>query len=125
MKNILLILILLMLSKSPTSNINGKWKLLKVETSDKIFYPKKKDYFLSITEKTISYNLEVNNCWTEKFEISSEDIFIDYPACTKICCDGRSDTISNFLNYHGKYILNEPLLIIENTKAKLYLTRQQ
>ncbi|HET6243855.1 MAG: hypothetical protein H0V01_11515 [Bacteroidetes bacterium] len=110
--------------QNPNSNLIGKWKLLNIETEEKTIYPQKKDYYLTITKNSLNYNLEINGCGTEDFVISSDEIFLDFPLCTKICCDGRYDEISNYINYNGKYELQDSLLTIFNNKNKIFLKKQ-
>jgi hypothetical protein len=104
----------------------GKWKLQKVETHHGVILPKQKDFFLTISKTLIAYNLDVNRCATDSFLIDNKKITIDESrtGCTKVCCDGMFDTISNYLHYSGAYELHDSLLIITNDKAKIYLIKE-
>jgi hypothetical protein len=128
MKTTLLLFILSWLSvfQSPLNDLTGIWKLERVETNKGTILPKHEDYFLTISKDLIKYNLDVNTCYSNSFTIDNEKITLDKGsgACTKICCDGRYDTIIFYLNYSGTYKLQDSLLIISNGKGKLYLKRE-
>lgn len=100
---LIIVFITLLLAKQPESQkteIYGHWKLIKIETQNEVFRPELKDYFLQITSKKISYNLEVNQCQSVKLYITENQIDIQGLHCNKICCDGRIDSISNFIHYN-------------------------
>lgn len=107
----------------PQNPIYSKWQLVKIEVDQQTLTPEKVSYFLNITETSISYNLEVNNCWAGAFSLNENQLNIEGVACTKVCCDGRSDSISNYINYRGNYELQENELIIASSKSTLYLRR--
>ncbi|HET6243853.1 MAG: hypothetical protein H0V01_10410 [Bacteroidetes bacterium] len=108
---------------SPT-NLIGKWKVIKVESQEETIYPQKRNYYLSLSENSINYNLEVNNCGTEDFVINSDEILLGDVYCTEICCDGRHDEISNYLIYSGKYELKDSTLTIFNNKGIIFLNKE-
>lgn len=109
-------------SYSQESEIDGQWKLKSVETKSGILTPEQKDYFLTIIADSLSYNLEVNKCWTT-FTLHDDRISYDGLACTELCCDGRNDSISNFIIYNGLYELKQNQLIITTNDSKLFLKR--
>jgi len=128
MKTTILLIILSWLSvfQSLLTDLIGKWELEKIETAKGTILPKHKDYFLTISKDLIKYNLDVNNCYSNSFTIDDEKITLDKGsvACTKICCDGRYDTIIYFLNYGGTFKLQDSILIITNAKGKLFLRKE-
>lgn len=125
MKTLIIIISLLFSSNIDNSDfpIYGKWKLEMIEIDQKFLIPEHRDYFLSISKKLLSYNLEINKCWTKDFTVNDDMISIQELACTEICCDGIYDTISNYINYRSSYEIKENQLIIITTDSKLYLNR--
>ena len=123
MKALLFSMCFLILSTSfrEADGLYGRWKLFKVETNTGIMTPRKIDYNLLISKDFISYNLEVNNCQSKDIVIKNGSLIIDRIACTKICCDGRIDTISNYINYSGAYSLRNDTLLIKNELSTLWL----
>ena len=109
--------------KGSNDNLLGSWKLIELEVNGIIVYPEIKEYFLTIEEERISYNLDINRCWVDSFSIDNERINYSMVATTKACCDGRFDTISNYLNYSGTYNLQDSVLTIDNGKGILRLTK--
>lgn len=107
--------------KTAPLEIYGFWKLEKVETKQGTFIPEKSAYLLSITKELITYNLEVNKCQSNDFVITQNQIETYSKACTKICCDGRDELISDYLDFNGSYAINQNELIITTSNAKLYL----
>lgn len=101
----------------------GKWQLVKIETSKSVLIPEKGNFNLEISAENISYNKDINTCWAENFSIANSNIFIYLEACTEKCCDGKIDSISNYINYNGNYIVNDTLLKITNENGNFYFTR--
>lgn len=124
MKILIIIISLLFSSNIDNSDlpIYGKWKLEMIETDQETLIPEQKDYLLTISKEIIRFNLEYNKCFSKDFEITDNQLFIK-AGCTKICCDGRNDIISNHINYNGAYEIKENQLIIITTDSKLYLNR--
>ena len=123
---ILLIIITFLVSNEidqQEAAIYGHWKLIKIEVNQEVLRPEEQDYFLTITKDLFSYNLEVNKCQTKDFTITNHEINLDSVLCTLICCDGRFDSISNFINYRGAYEVNQNQLIITTSNSKLILER--
>ena len=125
MKTLIIIISLLFSSNIDNSDfpIYGKWKLEMIEIDQKFLIPEHRDYFLSISKELLSYNLEINKCWTKDFTVNDNLINIQQIACTEIGGDGRLDSISNYINYRGPYEIKENQLIIITTDSKLYLNR--
>lgn len=101
----------------------GKWKLMEIEVKGKKAYPENINYFLTISENRINYNLDVNKCWADSFSLENDSISFGWLACTELCCDGRFDTISYHLYYAGVYELNDSILTITNEKATMRLRK--
>ncbi len=102
--------------------VYGLWKLVKIQTENGTMRPQKRDYILEMTENKIAYNLEVNTCGA--FNLTIDNNQIQYSGgCTKVCCDGRNDSIANFIDYRGSYKLNQSQLIITSDKSTIYLKR--
>lgn len=105
------------------ADLYGKWKLIEIEVKGKKANPEKIDYFLTISENRINYNLDLNKCWVDSFSLENDSISFGWIACTELCCDGRFDTISNYLWYAGVYKLQDSVLTITNEKAILRLRK--
>ncbi len=101
----------------------GKWTLVRIETKHGTLHPKEGKYNLRFFEDQLKYNLEVNNCIADSFLVSPKRIRIYGSYCTKICCDGRGDSISKFIDYSGYYHFEKGMLTIENAKGKMVLSR--
>tara|TARA_B110000091_G_C13431705_1_gene316301 strand:- start:49 stop:480 length:432 start_codon:yes stop_codon:yes gene_type:complete len=110
-------------TENKVSELYGDWKLEKIELNEEVLIPTKRDYYLYFSEDWITYNLEYNKCQTMDFSIQNNSIWINRIACTEICCDGRSDTISNYINYSGAYIIQNNQLMISNSESIVYLNR--
>ena len=110
-------------TENKVSDLYGDWNLERIELNNEVLVPTKRDYYLYFSEDWITYNLEYNKCQTMDFSIQNKSIRINTIACTKICCDGRTDTISNYINYSGAYIIQNNQLIISNTESIVYLNR--
>lgn len=121
---LLLFLLILTIKQDPLNDLIGKWQLVKVETHGKTIPIQKQGYFLNISQKTIKYNLEVNQCWSDSFFVDKTNIILYENACTLICCDGRSDSISEYINYTGTYKLQDSILTIFNNKGALFLKKR-
>jgi heat shock protein HslJ len=124
MKNLLILLSIFTYLQTSTNEttLAGKWKLQKLEHNDEILIPKK-DYFLTFSNELISFNLDVNKCLSRYFTITDTTIIIESLGCTKVCCDGKNDTISNYINYSGRYTIQDEKLIITNQESTIYLNR--
>lgn len=105
-------------------NIYGHWKLEKIVRKDTLLIPSRISYKLNITKNMIFYNLEVNSCQTREFSITDSLINWKPGACTKICCDGKNEVISNYINYNGSYQIIDDTLIITSKDSILYLKKQ-
>lgn len=124
MKTILFLLFLCSpFTQDPLSYLIGEWKLEKLETKNGTIKPSRKEYNLTISNKGISFNLDINDCFTDSFSIDNEEIILYRISCSQVCCDGRFDTIANYINYSGSYVVKDSLLIISNDKGKLYLKK--
>ena len=125
MKLIFVIISLFLIGQTENqeSEIYGQWKLIKIETQNEVLIPEFADYFLQVTTEKISYNKDVNNCQSMKLTIINHRIDIEGIMCTEICCDGRIDSISNYIHYSGTYEINENQLIITTADSKLFLER--
>lgn len=125
MKIILLLLsfIGIIQTEKPISKLNGKWKLEKVQRVEEVLIPEKKPYYLTFSNDLISYNLEVNKCQTRDFTITDSLISMGYSACTRVCCDGRDDPISNYIDYNGSYTIIDTTLIITNKETIFHFNR--
>jgi len=110
-------------TQEPPKEIYGKWQLVKIEVNQETKVPDEERYFLRITEDVIYYNLEVNNCERRGFSLNNNRIKLGSGGCTKICCDGSVDLISNFINYEGEYELKQNQLIITTDSSKIFLER--
>jgi hypothetical protein len=119
----LLIFTLLFEFTNEDKDLIGKWKLAKIEISEKVIVPKKVDYLLTISSDNFAYNLAVNKCSVDVKII--DNIFIEFAtvACTEICCDGTIDSISDYINYSGDYEVNDSVLVIQNESGTFYLER--
>jgi len=105
--------------QSPT----GKWKLNRIETSGGVLLPEEGKYRVQFSPKGLTFNLAVNTCRVDSFSISKKRIRFFNCNCTKMCCDGNSDSISNYIDYSGYYHVKGDSMIIENSKGKLFLSR--
>jgi len=124
MKSFLLVLLLLSkIGHDIPAELNGKWKLVKVEINAELIFPEKVNYYLTISDNKVEYNLEKNHCWANIL-VDNKNIFMNVMACTEICCDGRYDTISNYINYNGEFHLKDSILSIVNNKGTLFLKKQ-
>jgi hypothetical protein len=110
--------------ENPDPNIYGHWKLEKIVRKDTLLTPTKISYKLNITKGMIFYNLEVNSCQTRDFSITDSLINWKPGACSKICCDGKDEAISNYINYNGSYQIIDDTLIITSKDSRLYLKKQ-
>jgi hypothetical protein len=110
-------------AEKPVSNLNGKWKLEKVKRIEEVLIPEKRAYHITFSDDLISYNLEVNQCQVRNFTITDSLISLGSSACTKVCCDGRNEPISNYINYNGSYTILDTTLIITNKESIFYFTR--
>jgi hypothetical protein len=108
----------------PNPNIYGHWKLEKIVRKDTVLTPSKRSYKLNITQDNIFYNLEVNSCQTRAFSITDSVINMKRALCTKACCDGRNEIISNHIDYNGSYQIIDSILIITTKDGSLYLQNQ-
>lgn len=120
---LLLFFLLFSIEKDPITDLIGKWKLVQIDKHGVIITPKKKDYYLIISPKSIRYNLEINRCETDSFSIDEKNIILYNFACTEICCDDQLEPISIYLNYSGTYQLKDSLLTIFNKKETLFLKK--
>ncbi len=120
---IILIITFLSLSTVKNDELNGKWKLMKIETSEKLIFPKKVEYFLTISSNRMEYNLDINKCCIENVTFNDGLIKYEMVGCTKICCDGSFDTISKYINYHGSYKVIDSTLKIQNNNGIFYLKK--
>jgi heat shock protein HslJ len=102
----------------------GEWKLKELEVNGVIVHPKKIDYYLTIEQDRVGYNLDINKCWVDSFYIDREKIRFSMIACTEACCDGQLDSIPNYLDYSGTYSLQDSILIINNSTSILRLIKQ-
>ena len=125
MKSILFLFLVYPLTfiQNPITQIQGKWKLEKIETTHEIIIPNKVEYYLSFQGDNVSYNLDVNRCGPKKCVIENNKISFINLGCTEICCDGRVDSISKYLNYNGSYELTDSTLTIKNDTGKFFLKK--
>jgi hypothetical protein len=125
MKTLLIIASFLAFQQTETKvpELYGVWILEKIVYNQEVLIPKKRDFKVTFSDDLISYNLDVNRCQTRDFIIIDNTIKIDRIACTKICCDGSMDSISDYINYSGVYTIQNNQLIISNTESMIYLNR--
>jgi hypothetical protein len=119
----LLIFTLLFVFTNEDKDLIGKWKLAKIEISEKVIIPKKMDYFLTISSDNFAYNLAVNKCSVDVKIIDNSFIEFAKVACTEICCDGTMDSISDYINYSGSFEVSDSNLVIQNESGTYYLER--
>ena len=105
----------------PNNRIFGNWKVLKFVRPDTTIYPLNRDYFVAISKAAIKFNLEVNDCSAGIVTIDDSTIQCEKPVCAELCCDGRHDTLSNYIDYNGHYKFRDSVLMITNTKGILFL----
>lgn len=112
---------------SQSNGLIGKWKLRRIDADNRTLrpVPEVKEYFLTISQTSIAYNLDVNDCWGSIVSVSDSTIVLNNTGCAQVCCDGRVDAIALYINYSGRYtIVHDSLLIISNDKGKFYLKRE-
>ena len=107
--------------KEMTTNLNGTWKLVKIEITGKTLLPEHdEDFKLRIIDSTMQYNRGPNRC-SCKIQIDKNTINSKGGCgCTKIA---EHDPICAYLDYTGTYILKDSLLTVINSKGKFYLKR--
>jgi hypothetical protein len=122
MKSTLLLLVCLVtgLMHGP-SDIYGKWRLEKLVTKTKTVLPNEVEYFLTVSEKSLSFNWENNTCLQGIVSMDDSILNLSAAACTKIAIH---DSIAVYLDYSGKYKLNNSQLTITNSKGTFYLHRE-
>ncbi|MEQ8240925.1 hypothetical protein [Marinoscillum sp.] len=101
----------------PTSNQNdkyqiderllGTWQLKQLIVTNQLMAIDTNKYYLKITPQGFVYNLEVNTCGLLDWEFNGNELTAEGISCTRVCCDGRFDKNSEYLNYIGTYQLNE------------------
>jgi hypothetical protein len=124
---LLLIFITLLFAGQPENQkaeIYGHWKLIKIEIENEVLTPELIDYYLTVTTEKLSYNLDVNKCQSIEFSTAENRLEVKNIMRTEICCDGKIDSISNFIHYNGIYEISENQLIITSADSKLFLERQ-
>lgn len=124
MKAFLVVAMTLILNlTTDTNSIYGTWELVKIELEHETLYAQANRYKCSISEKMISFNLEINRCQSHISSLDDKQLIAEDAMCTEICCDGRSDSISNYINYSGLYQIAENQLVFTNKNAKVFLKR--
>ena len=90
---------------------------------------KGRKYYLKITPKGFSYNLEVNTCWLQGWEFNDNELTTESIPCTRVCCDDRYGRTYEYLNYTGTYQLDEThkrlTILGSNGITKLVLVRTE
>ncbi|HTB06304.1 MAG TPA: hypothetical protein VK806_05065 [Bacteroidia bacterium] len=128
MKNLLILLLLCIttLMHAQLDGLTGKWKLEKIETTEKTMVPEgEKEYYLTISGTYTTYNLDINKCWGTIASLTDSIITLTNNDCTKVCCDGSENPFSLYINYTGKYSLqHDSILIITTKNGDLYLRKQ-
>jgi hypothetical protein len=122
MKSTLLLLFCLVFNLMPgPSALYGKWRLEKLVTKTKTVLPNEVEYFLTVSEKSLSFNWENNTCSQGIVSMDDSILNLSAAACTKIAIH---DSIAVYLDYSGKYKLNNSQLTITNSKGTFYLHRE-
>ena len=104
------------------NEIYGRWQLIKIELNSQMMQPKQIDYYLTLTENSVSYNLDVNTCGA--YDLTLINNRINYGGgCTKICCDSSYDEIAKYIDYRGDYKVEKNELIISTDSTKIFLHR--
>lgn len=88
-----------------------------------MFMAKKGRYTCVISEEMISFNLEINRCKSFIKSLDDKELTAEGAMCAEICCDGRTDSISNYINYSGLYEIVDNQLTFNTKKSKVYLKR--
>lgn len=125
--SLFLVLFCITMHGQAQNGLIGKWKLKKVEADNRTLrpVPDVKEYFLTISQTSIAYNLDVNDCWGSIVSVSDSTIVLKDAGCAQVCCDGKADPIALYINYSGRYTLvHDSVLIISNDKGKFYLKRE-
>ncbi|HTC00485.1 MAG TPA: hypothetical protein VK705_07365, partial [Ferruginibacter sp.] len=84
----------------PIDRLQGRWKLEKIEIGNTTYLPQKKQYFMSVSRSTVTYNLDVNDCYSKIISINDTNISIESVGCTQVCCDGK-DPIATYIDFNG------------------------
>ena len=95
----------------------GTWRLSNLLVDDISIPIDTNKYFLKVSSKGISYNLEVNVCVLVDWEVRASKISADHTPCTRMCCDDRYGSNYQYLNYLGTYYINEDLLTIISSEG--------
>jgi hypothetical protein len=104
----------------------GDWKVMKVETKDSTFYPQDtRDYYLYLSDTVIAYTDHCNDLWSYDIVFDNDTIILNpnYIASTLMYCMDPTERIRKYLDYSGIYKLQDTILVVNNSKGKLYLTR--
>lgn len=94
----------------------GKWELKSV-LKDKVTIKPEQLYYIEFLKDGISFNLDCNNCFTSKVEISKTTINIGPAACTKKACQGDFNQLKKELRYIGTYTVNDSIFTILSDKG--------
>ena len=89
----------------------GKWELKEVRKEKGSVKPQV-PYFIEFLEESIAFNLDCNNCFSGKYEISDSTINVGIAACTKKGCPPVFNKLRKELDYQGSYEVNDSLFTI-------------
>jgi hypothetical protein len=120
---LLLLFIILGFAPDPKEKLQGRWKLQKIEIGNTTYLPKLMDYIMTVSRSTVTYNTDLNSCFTTMQSITDTTISLNSAMCTAVCCDGKNDPIATYIDYNGSYTLHDSLLVITNNEEKVYLKK--
>ena len=107
----------------------GTWQLKELIVAEQLMSIDTSKYYLKITPKGFSYNLEVNTCWLQGWEFNDNELTTESIPCTRVCCDDRYGRTYEYLNYTGTYQLDEThkrlTILGSNGITKLVLVRTE
>jgi len=107
----------------------GTWQLMELIVADQLMSIDTSKYYLKITPKGLSYNLEVNTCWLQGWQFNNNELTAESIPCTRVCCDDRHGRTYQYLNYEGTYQSDEThkhlTILGSNGISKLVLVRTE
>jgi heat shock protein HslJ len=126
------VLLLIIFSSCEKENVDNhidltlhEWQVIKYREYGKISYSVVKErYVLKFNniDKTLGFNLDVNNCGGNYKILGNSNIEIENPYCTEICCDSeQAEEFVRLIPKMTKYSLEDNRLVFEGQGEIIFI----
>lgn len=110
-------------SRDPYAVISGEilgyWELTQLMVDGEMMPFDSNRFYLEVKANGFRYSTEANTCTIMDWEFKDDYLSGD-PLCTRVCCDERYGKTSEYLDYTGRYQLNDSLdqLMIDSSNGR-------